>query len=147
MDAVKRLVSTNSLKTTLLSKLPQGKRTPPLFFNYDKEIDTFMLLVVSPEQETVVHYVDEYVALLYIPETYEVVGLQIEDFQSQFIPKYNSLEEAWKLSNTKVKRGNVWDLTLAIEEKKLTVALEVIKATEAIVGRPAKALERALSYA
>jgi hypothetical protein len=87
------------------------------------------------------------VAILYIPDSYEIVGLQIEDFVGKFMPKYNSLQTAWKLSDSGIRKDNLWDLTLAVEERKLTVALEVIKAAEPLIGQPAQWLERALEYA
>ncbi|NOH01168.1 MAG: hypothetical protein HND47_03925 [Chloroflexi bacterium] len=146
MDAVKKLVSTNSLKTTLLSAMVKRKKSP-LFFHYDDEMDVFMLLLADPNTETVVHYVDEHVAILYIPDSHEIVGLQIEDFVNQFMPKYNSLQRAWKLSDAGIRRDNLWDLTLAVEKQKITVALEVLKATEPLIGQPAQWIERALEYA
>ena len=97
MDAIKRLVSTDALKTNFLSQMA-GKRTP-LFLHYDEEADTLMLILGSPNVETVVHYVNDDVALLYTPDKLEIVGLQIEDFQSEFVPMYNSLQKVWKLSN------------------------------------------------
>lgn len=123
------------------------RKKSPLFFHYDDEMDVFMLLLADPNTETVVHYVDEHVAILYIPDTHEIVGLQIEDFVSQFMPKYISLQRAWKLSDAGIRRDNLWDLTLAVEEQKITVALEVLKATEPLIGQPAQWIERALEYA
>lgn len=146
MDAVKRLVPTKALKTSLLTNMVQRKRSP-LFFHYDEETDVFMLLLADPETETVVHNVDENVAILYIPDNYEIVGLQIDDFVNTFMPKFNSLQKAWKLSEVGIRNGNLWDLTLAVEEQKVTVALEVIKAAEPLLGRPAHLLERVLEYA
>ena len=124
----------------------QRKRAP-LFFHYEEETDVFMLLLADPATETVVHYVDENVAILYIPDSYEIVGLQIEDFVNQFMPKFNSLQKAWKLSDLGIRPGNLWDLTLVVEEQKITLALEVLKAAEPLIGQPAKWIERALEYA
>ncbi len=146
MDAIKRLVPTQALKTSLLSKMVERKRSP-FFFHYDEETDVFMLLLAGPDTETVVHYVDENVAILYIHDNYEIIGLQIEDFVNKFMPKFNSLQKAWKLSDVGIRNDNLWDLTLAVEERKVTVALEVIKAAEPLIGQPAQLLERALEYA
>ncbi len=106
-----------------------------------------MLLVTSPEIETVVHYIDRNVAVLYTPDNLEIVGLQIEDFESEFIPMYSSLQKIWSLRDTEIVRGNVWDLTVAVEEKKIKVALEVVKATKSVLGNPATELEKVLAYA
>jgi uncharacterized protein YuzE len=145
MDAIKRLVATESLKTTFLSQLI-GKRTPPLFINYDEDADTFMLLLDSPNTETIVHYVNDDVALLYTPEQLEIVGLQIEDFQSEFVPTYNALQKVWRLSDSGIKRGNVWDLTLATQGRQLKVAIEVVKAAQPFIGSPAKQIGKVLEY-
>ena len=106
-----------------------------------------MLMVAPQETETVVHYVDRNVAVLYTPDDLEIVGLQIEDFESEFVPLYSSLKKTWRLRDTEIKRGNVWDLTLAVEEKKIRVAIEVVKATQPILGHSADALEKVLEYA
>lgn len=144
MDKIKRLVDTNQLKTSYLSNI-QRKSSP--FFHYDNQSDTLMLLFISPENETIVHYVDRHVAILYTPENYEIVGLQIEDFQSDFMPMYSDLQKAWSLSDFIVNNENVWDLTLIIEERKLKIALEIIKAGQKAIGKPAEEFERVLEYA
>jgi len=146
MATVKGLINTSSLKTSFISGMFGTK--VPLFFHYDDEADTLMLLLASPDTETVVHYVKDDIALLYTPDKLEIVGLQIEDFQAEFVPAYSALQKVWRLSNCGVEpHGNVWDLTLAMEEKKLNVAIEVIKATQPVIGSPAKKMERALEFA
>ena len=145
MDAIKSLVATSSLKTSYLARL--NERKPQLFLNYNEESDILMLMVAPQETETVVHYVDRNVAVLYTPDDLEIVGLQIEDFESEFVPLYSSLKKTWRLRDTEIKRGNVWDLTLAVEEKKIRVAIEVVKATQPILGHSADALEKVLEYA
>jgi hypothetical protein len=145
MDAIKRLVATSSLKTSFLARV--SERKPQLFLNYNDESDILMLMVAPQDTETVVHYIDHNVAVLYTPDDLEIVGLQIEDFESEFVPLYNSLKKTWRLRDTGIKRGSVWDLTLAVEEKKLKVAIEVVKAAHPILGRPADELEKVLAYA
>jgi hypothetical protein len=51
------------------------------------------------------------------------------------------------LRNTEIKRGNVWDFSLAVEEKKIKVAIAVIRAEQPIIGMPAQKLEKVLGYA
>lgn len=144
MDKIKQLINTDQLNTSYLSTLgPQSK----LFFHFDESSDILMLLFVPPEKETIVHYLDRYVAILYTPENNEIVGIQIEDFQSDFVPMYSDLQKAWCLSNFVVGDENIWDLTIEIEERKHVVALEVIKAKQSIIGKPAEEFERVLEYA
>ena len=141
MANIKRLVESNQLKTSYLSKI-QHKGS--FFFNFDDQSDILMLLFVSPKTKTIVHYVDRYVSILYTPDDFEIVGLQIEDFQSDFIPLYSELQKAWCLSNFVVNNENIWDLTLRVEERKLNVALQVIRAKHKVIGKPAKEFERVL---
>lgn len=145
MDAIKRLVETSSLKTSFLAQM--GERKPQLFMNYNDESDILMLMVAPPDTETVVHYIDHNVAVLYTPDDLEIVGLQVEDFESEFLPLYDSLKKTWRLRDTEIKRGNIWDLTIAVEEKKVLFAIDVIKAAQPVLGRSADKLEKALAYA
>jgi uncharacterized protein YuzE len=144
--AINRLVETSSLKTTFLTKF--AGRKVPLFFQYDDKADTLMLLFVPPTTETIVHYVNDDVAILYTPDKLEIVGLQIEDFESEFVPMFSALQKVWKLSDSiPIARGNVWDFTLAVERKQLNVANEVVKAARPVIGAPAKQIEKVLEVA
>jgi len=81
--AQERLVDTASLKTTKLAKyVEQGQFT---FMRYDAYSDNLMLTFVPNTIETVVHYIDDHVALLYRPDTKEVVGFQVEAFLHSFV--------------------------------------------------------------
>lgn len=144
MDTIQQLISTSELKTSYLETLINKR--PPLFLHYDKESDILLLLLVSPEIETIVHYIDRHVAVLYTTDELEIVGLQIEDFESEFVPMYGSLKKAWSIRNTEIKTGNVWDFSLAVQEKKIKVAVEVTKAVQPIIGLPALEIEKALEF-
>ncbi len=144
MDAIKRLVKTMDLKTNFLSDI---KEKPNLIFHYDDLSDTLILLFISPDQETIVHYLDRNVAILYRPGDLEIVGLQIEDFDSEFVPMYSDLEKVWCLSDFGINDRNVWDLTLEAEQRKLILALQIVKEKEKIIGGSAKEFERVLEYA
>lgn len=136
MDEIKQLVSTADLKTTLLSKLA-AEKSRHTYVKYDDVFDALMLLVVSPEHETVVHYVDDHVALLYLPDSLEIVGLQIEDFEYSFVPEHEAVSKVWRLSTSGVKLESLGDMILAVEKAKPEVAREVVKATESVLGEPA----------
>ncbi|HOJ02294.1 MAG TPA: hypothetical protein PLL88_11835 [Anaerolineaceae bacterium] len=143
MDKIKQLVQTSQLKTNYLSNCHQSK----IFFHYDDLSDTFMLLFVPPDKETIVHYLDKYVAILYTPNDYEIVGLQVDYFQSDFIPMYEDLQREWCLSDFVVKDESFWDLTLSVESKKISIALGIIKAKQEVIGKPAEEFEKTLAYA
>lgn len=143
--ALKNIIQPSELKTDYLAS-QSGQRK--LFFLYDDIADELMLMMASPDKETVVHYVDNHVGLLFDPATLEIVGLQIEAFERSFIPQYAALQRVWKLSDCKdIKMANVGELSFAIQEKQIEVAAEVVKATEPILGDSAIPLARALEYA
>ncbi len=142
MDKIKQLIKTNQLKTNYLSNFHQSK----IFFHYDDLADILMLLFISPERETVVHYLDKYIAILYTPEDNQIVGLQVEYFQSDFVPMYEDLQRDWCLSNFVDKSENFGDLTLRVESKKMSIALKVIKAKQSVIGKPAEEFKKALAY-
>jgi hypothetical protein len=144
---LKPLVKTSELKTNYIEKLAkQGSH--PLYLNYNKVLDTLVLLFISPENKTLVHYVDECVALVITPDTLDIVGVQIEDFKQVFLPKYNSVQKAWKLSeNLPTATEDFWDLAIYVEKRKQKVAHEIFEATEAILGEPARQLKDVLEFA
>lgn len=143
MTGIERLIPTNQLKTTLLVSLKNQRHQ--LFFQYDREFDALMLQIVSPEVETVVHYIDDHVALLYRADDLEIVGLQMEDFERSFVPNHVNVQKVWRLSETRTKLENVADMILAVERQKTMVAREVAKAAEPLVGEPAGELAASIA--
>ena len=140
---IKTIVAPEKFKTSYLAQGPKR-----LSFFYDDEADELMLMLANPEDEAVVHYLDNHVGILFDPESFEIVGLQIEGFKKGFVPKYVSLEKAWKLSDFgDINRADVGELSVIIEEKQLQVALAVVKAAGPILGQTATPFERALEYA
>ncbi len=92
MAHIERLTRTDELKLDRLIRFlknPVGAN-----FVYAPAFDAAMILLVPPEVETVVHYLegDEQMALLYDPETMEAVGLQIEGFARSFVPQHEALQ-------------------------------------------------------
>jgi hypothetical protein len=96
MAGIKRLIETGELKTNRL------RAATSTYSDYDEDFDALILLVVPPDTETVVHYLDDepHVALLYEPDSLEIVGVQIEDFELSFIPWLEASKREWKLSET-----------------------------------------------
>src|SRR5258707_1936385 len=82
--ALERLVKTSDLKTGFLAAAAKSKHRS-IHIDYDKRFDALMLLLVPPETETIVHYVDDHVALLYRSENLEIVGIQVEEFERGFL--------------------------------------------------------------
>ncbi len=130
MAGIQRLVATSDLKTTLLARLARTQ-THQTYVNYDDDFDALMILVVPPDSETVVHYLDEHVGLLYRPEDREIVGLQIESFERRFVRAHASVQRVWKLSEAVGKEiDSLGDMMLMVERRKPEIAREVVRAAE-----------------
>jgi len=152
MARIKRLVSTDKLKTTRWKKMAEGKQRPQWFSHYDDEFDALLLLIVPPTVETVVHYIDDHVALVYEHKSREVVGLQIEDFEHSFLPQHAAVERVWRLSDAGVKLEDFGDLTLAVktlerlrDRLEHDVAREVVEASVPLVSELGIDLEPVLA--
>ena len=79
MDQVEHLIPSDKLKTNLLAT--RKDKHGPLFVDYDPEFDALFVRIVPRDTEVVAHYLDEYVALLYVADSLEIVGIQVEDFK------------------------------------------------------------------
>lgn len=134
MVAIERLVATQNLKTAqLVTMLDYGHGG---YMYYDNESDTLLLVVVPPTTETVVHYIDEHMALLYEPDSREVVGFQVEAFQHSFLVQHASLQGVWRLSDAGIELKDLEDLIVVFEHKKQKVARELTIITEGLLGPP-----------
>ncbi|HLY25588.1 MAG TPA: hypothetical protein VKQ72_04570 [Aggregatilineales bacterium] len=142
--ALERLVKTSDLKTGFLADAAKNKRKS-LDIDYDARFDALMLLLVPPETDTIVHYVDDHVALLYRPDDLEIVGIQVEDFERSFLPQHEAVSKVWRLSDSKTDLNDLGDLIVIFDRIKPQVAREVVKATEDILGEPGVELAAALA--
>lgn len=136
MAGLEQLIDTKELKTTLWTETLE-KEHSVTYLKYNKKVDTLTLLVVPKDTPTIVHYIDEHVALLYQPESRQIVGLRVEAFQRSFLPKYSSLQKIWRLSDT-CELENFGDLIIAsrhYENKEPEVARELTQITQNLVGK------------
>lgn len=81
---------------------------------YDNFDDTLIVLFVDPNEETVARYVDQNVALLYEPDTLEIVGFQIEGFNRSYAKAAAAerRERRFRLSDFEVQRDPSFDLSV-----------------------------------
>lgn len=128
MARLEHLTFTNELKTSLLNELAKLGGIKPQV-NYDKLFDSITIRFV-PDRVGIVHYIDNNVALLFEPDDKQIVGMQIDDFVSDFIPRHAALEKVWKLSETDARLGDLGELMFMVERRKTATAKEVVKATE-----------------
>jgi hypothetical protein len=145
MADLEHLISTNKLKTNRLKTFGSGKHW--LYVKYDAVFDALVMLFVPPETEVVVHYVDDYVGLLYTPDDLEIVGLQVEAFEHSFLAAHDSVNRAWRLRDSCEELKDVGDIILAFEKRTPQVAQEVTRVTAKRLGKPGKILAEAVQHA
>ena len=129
MAGLERLVDTKELKTTLWTQVNErpGLQT---FIYYNERVDALTLLIVPRETRKRVHYIDDHVALLYDPQTMEVIGIRVESFQRSFLPKYAELEKAWSLKDKGIQLNDFGDLVIAVNR----VRPRVVEVLSTITG-------------
>jgi hypothetical protein len=140
MAEIERLRETSELKTTRWRNIMK-EGEPSSYIKYDNRVDALCLLFVPPDTPTIVHYIDDHVALLYTPDDMEIVGVRIEDFERGFMNKYSNLQQAWRLSD-KCNIEDFGDLIIAtrrfeIEKRKVEKKLsrELSHITHEIAGK------------
>lgn len=132
METIERLLSTKDLKTSLL--LDNLEKAKTKFMYYDPISDILFLSIVPPNVETVVHYIDSYVGLLYEPDSLEVVGFQVEAFEHCFMPMHDEVKAVWRLSGTDVGLADIGEIIMVFERKKEAIAKELKSITERLLG-------------
>lgn len=123
--AIQQLLETNKLSTEFLST-HRANWEISSFLDFDQIMDDLFLLFIDTKEEHIVHYIDDNVAVLYKPYTYDIIGIQIDSFQSEFSKTYNSKENEWKFINKGENKDTDWVLSLYFDEtrKGLCVLLE-----------------------
>lgn len=93
MAPVHTHVTRENLKTNLILDRRQNMQ---ISMSYDDVSDTLTLQVVPNTLETVVLTIDDYVGLLYLPDSLEMVGVFIEDVAYGFLAQHPELQGDWK---------------------------------------------------
>lgn len=120
MADLKPIININELKTSLL-------RHKPILMDYDNNFDALRIYFDDPYQRSVVHYLDDYVALLFSPKSKKVIGIQVEAFEKTFIHKYSDLENAWTLRENceEINLQNIGDMMFFVQKRQEPIAREV----------------------
>ncbi|PJF39381.1 MAG: hypothetical protein D6737_17505 [Chloroflexi bacterium] len=148
VDSTEHLIPTNALKTNVLSRIAAEHSLRQPYIKYDADFDAVRILVVAPENvDIVVHYVDDYVGLLYRADDLEIVGIQIEAFEHSFVPQYEGVQRVWRLSDMDKMKNieDLGDMLFNVERIQRQLAQEVAKATQATLGKPGSELTAVLS--
>lgn len=127
MAAPERLVEDKRLKMDLLQSFFNG--SSDYSTRYDQELDTLFIWFTASPAESVAHYMDDNLALLYTPRDMEVVGLQIEDFKV-FAGKHDALNQAWNFSLNVGKLESMENLYAWKDKQERKVIREVAQVTK-----------------
>jgi hypothetical protein len=126
-------VQISALKTDYWHTQIENKIKP--VYHYDTELDTLFVYFSSRETDRIiVHFVDQNVAFLYRFSDKEIIGMRIEEFESEFLPN-PPITKVWKLSDSGVKLDGLCDFIFAVEKEKVS------SKTKRPIEREVKALE------
>jgi hypothetical protein len=144
---IKTLIPLSEFKFDFLKRVSKGKENQ-LRVRYDELSDTLILLLVPPSVETVVHHVDKYVALLFLPDTLDIVGLQIDDFEYGFLPRHADVGRVWRLRESGAELPKDFgDIVLMVKRAQPEVIREIMRATQPALeqlGESAESLKEAM---
>lgn len=82
MAGTKHLVPKEQLKTSLLEQRAQQGAEMIVYMDYDPLVDIWIIRFDWSNRETVVHYLNEYVGLIYYVDSLQIIGIQVENFES-----------------------------------------------------------------
>lgn len=93
-----------------------GRRLPPklpaperLAMHYDDALDT-LFISTQPAQAAVSVDIEGEMWVRFVPETAEVVGVEIEDFESSFLPSRPDVAAAWRNGRGPEAASRLWSL-------------------------------------
>jgi len=134
MSAINKLVKMEELD---FSRVRQAADVGTRFKgDYDAIDDTLFVYFGERPSEVVVHYLDDFIGLLYEPASFEVVGIQVEAFEHSYV-KIHGLSSTWELNDSDRRSlKNTGDLVQVSERKVQDVTKEVERITlESLMGR------------
>lgn len=134
MATIDRLVETNELKTTVWKEQIANPRVRP-YFLYNDLVDALTLLVVDPIRPKITHYIDDYVALLYDPDSLEIIGVRVEAFERGFLPSYVGLQKVWRLCDKDAALKDFGDLTIFVQRMEPLITTEISRITHTIAEK------------
>jgi hypothetical protein len=145
MADLKPLVSTASLKTDLIT-LHARSNTTRVQFDYDPIVDALTVLFPNNSDEDIVaHYVDDYVALLYLGDSLEIVGLQIENFALAFVPQHSSVARMWQLHDDALEQQNLGGMIALVEQRLPELAKAATRELQDVLGERGSELLAAMT--
>lgn len=128
MAALKNLLGSKDLKFNIVESF-LSEKLPVYSSNLDKELDTLFVYLQCPSGDVVAHFLDEYFAFLYSPETMEVIGMQVEDFSS-FVEEKAAIKKGLTIKFSASKPITYADLSEEKAKKDYFIASHLLKAAE-----------------
>ena len=141
-----RLVSKDELKTSFLEQCAKQGAEMLVYMDYDPLVDIWIIRFDWSSEETVVHYLNEYVGLIYYADSRQIIGIQVENFESGVLNNHPQAVESiqtWREVSTN------FDGFKAVRAADLPVdrLIEaVLKATETDLDEPIVELAAALHF-
>jgi hypothetical protein len=115
-EVMDRLIEISALKTDYWHELKE--KGIKIQHRYDAELDTLFVYFSPKETDRIItHSVDQNVAFLYRHSDKEIVGMRIEAFEKEFLPRIPETR-VWKLSDAGVALKGICDIVFAVERLK-----------------------------
>ena len=125
MASLKPLIQLTDLRTNFVAHVAANKPEKDLHVNFDPDLDELLVLLVPKDEEYSVYFIDQYIGLLYQPDSLEIIGVMVENFEQGFLKKYPTIQQIWN--------------------KTKQVTLEVARVTEELIGEPGTELVAAIA--
>jgi uncharacterized protein YuzE len=84
--------------------------------DYDAELDTLFVYFNDGPLPGVYDYVGGEVWVLYDPETLQVIGFQVENFEAVFLRKYAEVALLWQASQAAPSPASLEEVAYAVAE-------------------------------
>lgn len=129
MAAIKRIIQPSQFKVDLLNQFIAGKIAPK-FVHYDVELDELFMVFQDKEIPNAAHPLDDFISLLFEPISMEVIGVQVDDFQGEFLSRCPTVRKVWKVNDC---CDNFEDIQRVYEKKEPQIAREVACVAEQLL--------------
>ncbi|HTX92003.1 MAG TPA: hypothetical protein VMC09_12390 [Anaerolineales bacterium] len=108
------LVNITALKTDYWHELSKRRGVKPIN-RYDADLDILFVYFSDKETDRIItHEVDQNVAFLYRHSDKEIIGMKIDAFEREFLPRVPETR-VWKLSDSGVSLNGMCDIVFAVE--------------------------------
>lgn len=131
MADLKQILDPSQLKTDLLKQQPS-------LIDYDEVVDVLRIYFGDPKKRSVVHYLDDYVGILFSPSDMAIVGIQVDYFEKKFIKKHESIENSWKITDNCKDHNleNIGEMMFFTKKRQEPIVREITNITKSLLFNP-----------